>query len=175
MASLFYNHSTYASWSLPWAVLETLVGIASSLLQTCQQCQTANPILQSRWKNCSRCLIRSVKGQTFLNHRSPMGILWQGLRQACHTEKLKAVDQPPSNKCWACSVTESTKAYAKEVLQAATQHLLNIADLVDGTSADQAATVAQIDRNCRMVLQVMLVLQWSTLPYTACFNLHKML
>lgn len=53
-----------------------------------------------------------------------------------------------------CSVTESTKAYAKEVLQAATQHLLNIADLLDGTIADRSQAVDELDTNCQVALQV---------------------
>lgn len=62
----------------------------------------------------------------------------------------------------AASVTESTKAYAAEVLQAATQHLLNTADLVDGTIADQSAFVSTIDRGCNQVLQNTLATQAKT-------------
>lgn len=53
-----------------------------------------------------------------------------------------------------CSVTESTEAYAKDVLQAATQHLLNIADLVDGTIAERSEAVDELDSNCQVALQV---------------------
>ena len=52
------------------------------------------------------------------------------------------------------SVTESTKAYAKDVLQAATQHLLNIADLVDGTIADLSEATDELDTSCQVALQV---------------------
>ena len=51
-------------------------------------------------------------------------------------------------------MTESTKAYAKDVLQAATQHLLNIADLVDGTIADQSGAIDELDTSCRVALEV---------------------
>lgn len=51
-------------------------------------------------------------------------------------------------------MTDSCKQYAKEVLQAATQHLLNIADLVDGTIADHSAAADDCDTNCQTLLQV---------------------
>ena len=54
-------------------------------------------------------------------------------------------------------MTESTKAYAREVLQAATQHVLNIADLVDGTAADRLAAVDHLDSSCKNILQVLLI------------------
>lgn len=51
-------------------------------------------------------------------------------------------------------MTDSSKQYAKDVLQAATQHLLNIADLVDGAIADQSTAVNDLDTNCQTLLQV---------------------
>lgn len=51
-------------------------------------------------------------------------------------------------------MTDSSKQYAKDVLQAATQHLLNIADLVDGTIADQSTAVNDLDTSCQTLLQV---------------------
>lgn len=57
------------------------------------------------------------------------------------------------------SVTDSCKQYAKEVLQAATQHLLNIADLVDGTIADHSAAADDCDTNCQTLLQSILATQ----------------
>ena len=51
-------------------------------------------------------------------------------------------------------MTDSSKQYAKDVLQAATQHLLNIADLVDGTIADHSAAVDDLDTSCQTLLQV---------------------
>ena len=53
-----------------------------------------------------------------------------------------------------CSVTESTKGYIKEVLQATTQHLLNVADIVDGAIVDQTAAVCQLDTASKNILQV---------------------
>ncbi|KAL3153429.1 hypothetical protein ABBQ38_011764 [Trebouxia sp. C0009 RCD-2024] len=57
------------------------------------------------------------------------------------------------------SVTDSSKQYAKDVLQAATQHLLNIADLVDGTIADQSTAVNDLDTSCQTLLQSVVATQ----------------
>ena len=53
-----------------------------------------------------------------------------------------------------CSVTKNIKGYIREVLQATTQHLLNVADLIDGTIVDQTAAVGQLDTACSNMLEV---------------------
>jgi len=53
-----------------------------------------------------------------------------------------------------CSVTEGAKEYIKEVLPATIQHLLNVADIVDGAVTDQTAALCQLDGASRAMLQV---------------------
>lgn len=60
------------------------------------------------------------------------------------------------------SVTENIKGYIREVLQATTQHLLNVADLIDGTIVDQTAAVGQLDTACSNMLESMLAAQAKT-------------
>jgi hypothetical protein len=53
-----------------------------------------------------------------------------------------------------CSVTEGAKEYIKEVLPATTQHLLNVADIVDGAVIDQTAAICQLNNASKAMLQV---------------------
>ncbi len=53
-----------------------------------------------------------------------------------------------------CSVTEGAKEYIKEVLTATTQHLLNVADIVDGAVIDQTAAICQLNNASKAMLQV---------------------
>ncbi|DBA76339.1 TPA: hypothetical protein ACH3X1_010051 [Trebouxia sp. C0004] len=52
------------------------------------------------------------------------------------------------------SVTEGAKEYIKEVLPATTQHLLNVADIVDGAVKDQTAAICQLNNASKSMLQV---------------------
>lgn len=53
-----------------------------------------------------------------------------------------------------CSVTEGAKEYIKEVLPATTQHLLNVADIVDGAVIDQTAAVCKLNNASKAIFQV---------------------
>ena len=70
----------------------------------------------------------------------------------------------------AFSVTESVKGYAAEVLQTATQHLVNMAELTEEMMLQQSATIGQLNTQCSSILQVCLLHQT---PYLHCIWLHS--
>lgn len=51
-------------------------------------------------------------------------------------------------------MTESVKLYTAEVLQTTTQHLVNIAELMEEALLQQSTTIAKLDRQCNSILQV---------------------
>ena len=59
----------------------------------------------------------------------------------------------------AFSVTESVKGYAAEVLQTATQHLVNMAELTEEMMMQQSTTIGQLNTQCSSILQVCLLHQ----------------
>lgn len=51
-------------------------------------------------------------------------------------------------------MTESVKLYAAEVLQTATQHLVNMAELMEEDLLQQSSAVSKLDRHCNSIIQV---------------------